>query len=89
MAIRRIKVGGVSRDIYDARIDAIVTTLSSASTDDEIPSAKCVYDNLGSGGGGGITGVGVTAIVAISESDYVALATKDPTTLYIVTPDAV
>lgn len=33
-----------------------------------------------------VSGAGVTAIVAISESDYEALAVKDPTTLYIVTP---
>jgi hypothetical protein len=31
MAIRRIQVGGVSRDIYDARIDAIDSSLSTSS----------------------------------------------------------
>ena len=36
---------------------------------------------------GGVTGTGVTAIVAISESDYEALQNKSATTLYIVTAD--
>ena len=39
------------------------------------------------GGGGGITGTGVTAIVALTESEYAALSSKSSTTLYIVTPD--
>lgn len=34
----------------------------------------------------GVPGTGVTAIVAISQGDYDALAVKDPTTLYVVTP---
>lgn len=34
-----------------------------------------------------LTGTGIASIVAISESDYEALAIKNPTTLYIVTPD--
>lgn len=47
---------------------------------------------LGSGNitiSGGISGTGVTAIVALTESEYDALATKDSTTLYIVTPDQI
>ena len=36
---------------------------------------------------GGIVGTGVTAIVALSESEYEALSSKSSTTLYIVTPD--
>lgn len=34
----------------------------------------------------GVPGTGVTAIVAISQAAYNALAVKDPTTLYVVTP---
>ncbi len=42
---------------------------------------------LNSGGGGGIQGSGVTAIVALTQSEYDALSGKSSTTLYIVTPD--
>lgn len=36
---------------------------------------------------GGISGTGVTAIIALTESQYDALVTKSATTLYVVTPD--
>jgi hypothetical protein len=33
----------------------------------------------------GLAGAGVSAIVAMTQAEYDALPTKDPTTLYIVT----
>lgn len=42
------KVGNDASESGNANIDInIVTNVSSDSTDDEIPSAKCVYDLIG------------------------------------------
>jgi len=46
---------------------------------------------LGSGNitiSGGITGTGVTEIVALTESQYTALSPKNSTTLYVIIPDS-
>ena len=52
---------------------AIVTAITSSSTDSEIPSAKCVYDQVGG-----------LKLVKISQSAYDALSVKDNDTLYII-----
>jgi len=39
----------------------------------------------GSGGGGNVSSTTINTLVSISEADYEALATKDSSTLYIVT----
>ena len=55
---------------------AITTSMSSSSTDAQVPSAKAVYDQLGG-----------MKIVKLTESEYAALVTKDPDVLYVVIPD--
>ena len=55
---------------------AITSTITSASTDSEIPTAKAVYDQLGG-----------MKLVKLTESEYTALVTKDSDTLYVVIPD--
>lgn len=55
---------------------AITTSISSSSTDSQVPSAKAVYDQLGG-----------MKIVKLTESEYTALVTKDSNTLYVVVPD--
>ena len=55
---------------------AITTSVSSLSTDTQVPSAKAVYDQLGG-----------MKIVKLTESEYTALVTKDSNTLYVVVPD--
>ena len=52
---------------------AVTTSVSSTSTDTQVPSAKAVYDQLGG-----------LKLVKLSQSEYNALQTKDPNTLYIV-----
>lgn len=52
---------------------AVTTSVSSTSTDTQVPSAKAVYDQLGG-----------LKLVKLSQSQYDALQTKDPNTLYIV-----
>ena len=53
---------------------AITTSISSSSTDAQVPSAKAVNDKLGG-----------LKLVKLTQSEYDALATKDNSTLYIVT----
>lgn len=52
---------------------AITTSVTSESTDSQVPSAKCVYDQLGG-----------MKIVKLNQSDYDSLTTKDDNTLYFV-----
>lgn len=52
---------------------AITTSVTSASTDSQIPSAKAVYDTLGG-----------LKLIRISQNDYDALTTKDADTLYFI-----
>ena len=52
---------------------AVTTSMSSTSTDTQVPSAKAVYDQLGG-----------LKLVKLSQSQYDALQTKDPNTLYII-----
>ena len=52
---------------------AITTSISSSSTDAQVPSAKAVYDQLGG-----------LKLVKLTQSEYDALATKDNSTLYVI-----
>lgn len=52
---------------------AVTTSVSSTSTDTQVPSAKAVYDQLGG-----------LKLVKLSQSEYDALQTKDASTLYII-----
>ena len=52
---------------------AVTTSMSSTSTDSQVPSAKAVYDQLGG-----------LKLVKLSQSEYDALQTKDPNTLFII-----
>ena len=52
---------------------AITTSITSTSTDAQVPSAKAVYDQLGG-----------LKLMQISQEDYEALTVKDPSTLYII-----
>lgn len=52
---------------------AITTTITSSSTDTQVPSAKAVYDQFGG-----------LKLVKLTQSEYDALATKDSSTLYII-----
>ena len=52
---------------------AVTTSMSSTSTDSQVPSAKAVYDQLGG-----------LKLVKLTQSQYDALQTKDANTLYII-----
>ena len=52
---------------------AVTTSMSSTSTDSQIPSAKAVYDQLGG-----------LKLVKLTQNEYNALQTKDASTLYII-----
>ena len=52
---------------------AVTTSVSSTSTDSQVPSAKAVYDQLGG-----------LKLVKLTQSQYDALQTKDSSTLYII-----
>ena len=60
---------------------AITTSITSASTDVQVPSAKAVYDALQEGGGG-------NSVVELTQAEYDALVTGgtvDPDTFYVIT----
>ena len=52
---------------------AVTTSVSSTSTDTQVPSAKAVYDQLGG-----------LKLVKLTQNEYNALQTKDASTLYII-----
>lgn len=52
---------------------AVTTSVSSTSTDTQVPSAKAVYDQLGG-----------LKLVKLTQSQYDALQAKDANTLYII-----
>lgn len=54
-------------------ISAITTTITSSSTDAQVPSAKAVYDQLGG-----------LKLVKLTQSEYDSLSTKDNSTLYVI-----
>ena len=53
---------------------AITTSISSSSTDAQVPSAKAVNDKLGG-----------LSLVKLNQSEYDSLSTKDSQTLYVIT----
>lgn len=52
---------------------AITTTITSSSTDAQVPSAKAIYNQFGG-----------LKLVKLTQSEYDTLATKDSSTLYII-----
>ena len=65
-----------STDIFNFHLvetSAVTTSMSSTSTDTQVPSAKAVFDQLGG-----------LKLVKLSQSEYDALQTKDANTLYII-----
>ena len=58
-------------DVIEA--SAITTTITSSSTDAQVPSAKAVNDKLGG-----------LSIVKLTQSEYDSLTTKDNSTLYVI-----
>lgn len=52
---------------------AVTTSVSSTSTDSQVPSAKAVYNQLGG-----------LKLVKLTQAEYDALQTKDSSTLYII-----
>lgn len=65
-----------STDIFNFHLvetSAVTTSVSSTSTDTQVPSAKAVYNQLGG-----------LKLVKVSQSEYDALQTKDSSTLYII-----
>ena len=52
---------------------AITTSVTSSSTDAQVPSAKAVYDQLGG-----------LKLVKLTQSEYDSLTTKDNSTLYLI-----
>ena len=58
-------------DVIEA--SAITTSISSSSTDTQVPSAKAVNDKLGG-----------LSLVKLTQSEYDALATKDSNVLYVI-----
>ena len=65
-----------TKDFSLVETSAITTSVTSASTDSQVPSAKAVHDKLGG-----------LSIVKLTESEYAALVTKDSNVLYIVVPN--
>lgn len=52
---------------------AVTTSMTSSSTDSQVPSAKCVFDQLGG-----------LKLVKLTQSEYDALVDKDSDTLYVI-----
>ena len=52
---------------------AITTSITSSSTDSQVPSAKAVYDQFGG-----------LKLVKLTKSEYDSLTTKDNSTLYVI-----
>ena len=65
-----------TEDFSLVETSAITTSVTSSSTDAQVPSAKAVNDKLGG-----------LSVVKLTESEYTALVTKDSNTLYVVVPD--
>ena len=60
-------------NIHLVETSAVTTSMSSSSTDTQVPSAKAVYDQLGG-----------LKLVKLTQSQYDALQTKDASTLYVI-----
>ena len=67
--LKDLIVNGSARILGNLYASNMVTSISSSSTDSQFPSAKCVYDAIGSGGGANTTLSNVTAL----DSSFIAL----------------
>ena len=65
--------GGFNTNFSLVETSAITSAMTSSSTDAQVPSAKAVYDTLGG-----------LKFVKLTQAAYDALATKDSSTLYII-----
>ena len=72
---KHVMVNGTTGEPHFQLVEtsAVTTSVSSTSTDSQVPSAKAVYDQLGG-----------LKLVKLSQSQYDALQTKDQNTLYII-----
>ena len=70
-----IHITSAERTAWNDKINtsAIVTSITSSSTDSQVPSAKAVNDQMGG-----------LKLMSISQAAYDALVTKDPNTLYVI-----
>lgn len=77
--LKPLKINGesalrtASSSISVIETSAITTSVTSSSTDTQVPSAKAVYDQFG-----GIK------LVKLTQSEYDSLTTKDNSTLYVI-----
>lgn len=62
-----------TKDFSLVETSAITTSVTSSSTDAQVPSAKSVYDQLGG-----------LKLVKLTQSEYDSLTTKDNSTLYVI-----
>lgn len=62
-----------TKDFSLVETSAITTSVTSSSTDSQVPSAKAVYDQLGG-----------LKLVKLTQSEYDSLTTKDNLTLYLI-----
>lgn len=62
-----------TKDFSLVETSAITTSVTSSSTDTQVPSAKAVYDQLGG-----------LKLVKLTQSEYDSLTTKDNSTLYVI-----
>lgn len=70
----------------DAVIEAIGTSAigkSLVKATDQATARTAIGAGTGNGNGN-VVGTGITKIVALTQAAYTALATKDPTTLYVI-----
>ena len=68
-----VKKHNATRNLNLVETTAITTSMTSSSTDAQVPSAKAIYDTLGG-----------LKFVKLTQAAYDALSTKDSDTLYII-----
>lgn len=73
---KSVMVDGITEapDFQLVETSAITTSVTSSSTDAQVPSAKAVNDKLGG-----------LSLIKLTQAEYDALTTKDSNTLYIIT----
>ena len=77
--LKPLKINGesalktASSSISVIETSAITTSVTSSSTDSQVPSAKAVYDQFGG-----------LKLVKLTQSEYDSLTTKDNSTLYLI-----
>ena len=73
-AILSTNWGGFDTNFSLVETSAVTSSMTSSSTDAQVPSAKCVYDTLGG-----------LSLVKLTQTEYDNLGTKDSNTLYVIT----